>query len=212
MGAVLTGGESRRMGSDKATLVFQDRPLAERAVDALRQVFTEVIVVSNGQPDHETFGVPVVADFYPGCGPLGGLHAALQAAAAPQQDVFLLACDMPFVSPELVSYLAGHEIAPHTDEAEALVPQMNDRLEPLCAVYSSACLGAATEALVAESFKMQDFLSGITTRVAEITPDLPFFDSNLFSNVNRPGDLIEVCEKRSPLDSLPSRPSPTVKA
>jgi molybdopterin-guanine dinucleotide biosynthesis protein A len=215
-GAVLTGGASRRMERDKATLEIADQPLAQRAVTVLQEVFADVVVVSSGLSAHTTFGVPVIEDRYPNCGPLGGLHAALQeaSAAAPRRDVFLLACDMPFVSPALVRFLATLGSSIHSETAWACVPRMNEGLEPLCAVYSAGCLEPAAAALDERSFKMHEFLDRLETRRVEITPELPFFDCNLFSNINRPGDLLEICEQVEPMepnDLSSSRNAPVVK-
>ncbi len=202
------------MGRDKAAIVVEGRALAERAVAVLTEVFGDVVVVSNATLLHADFGVAVVEDIYPSCGPLGGLHAVLQAAATtePNRAVFLLACDMPFVTSELVRFLACHQAPAVHDEAWARLPRMNDRVEPLCGLYSTGCLKPIVSALEAGAFKMQEFLNGLTLDAVEITRELPFFDWNLFSNVNRPGDLIKICERVDQIDAPRSATPTEVKA
>src|SRR5690349_13497485 len=100
-GIVLAGGRSERMGRDKALLQIDGISLVERAAQTLRAVADTVIVVAD-RPNKYVFddGTPVLGDKYPGMGPLGGLLTGLDAAGAGCH--FALACDMPFVQPELL--------------------------------------------------------------------------------------------------------------
>lgn len=96
--AVLAGGASRRLGSDKALLrLFGGRPLLQVAVEKLAEVSDEVLVVT-GTPDRYRsmdVAASLISDRWPGLGPLTGIHAALRAAAA--EYVLIIACDMPFL-------------------------------------------------------------------------------------------------------------------
>ncbi|XBH12561.1 molybdenum cofactor guanylyltransferase [Edaphobacter paludis] len=92
-GYVLAGGRSSRMGQDKALLELAGKPLAQRAVEKLRQVCAEVSVVGN-RAELEAYA-PLVRDLHEGCGPLGGIEAALLQSARPWN--LFMAVDMPFL-------------------------------------------------------------------------------------------------------------------
>lgn len=98
-GYVLTGGRSSRMGRDKALLELAGKPLVERAVEKLRRVCAEVSVVGN-RPELEVYA-PVVRDLHEGCGPLGGIEAAIQSSD--REWNLLMAVDMPFLPAAFLS-------------------------------------------------------------------------------------------------------------
>jgi len=101
--AILIGGKATRFdGRDKSALLVEGRTILSRQLDALAGV-DDVMLVGAATPATLPTGVRFVSDIVPGCGPLGGLHAALSAAR--HDTTLLLACDMPFVTPPLVAYL-----------------------------------------------------------------------------------------------------------
>lgn len=129
--AVLAGGESRRMGKDKAGVELAGKPLIERVLATVAPLFDDVLI--SGREEKKAYpGTHFVADMLPGRGPAVGLHAAMTAAR--HAYVFAMACDMPFISPELIAMLAGKRHG-----VDIVVPRACGRLQPLCAVYSVAC-------------------------------------------------------------------------
>lgn len=209
LGAVLVGGESRRMGTDKARLPFRGRPLALHVAGVLERVLPEVVLVGRASPDERFPGLQAVADRFPGAGPLAGLHAALchaERAHAARVDsarvgakdrgdlearaVFLAACDLPGLSPELVRHLlvkAGdHRLSP---SPRAWVPRFEDRRQPLAALYSPGCRSAVETLLERGERTVHRFLDRISVAVVPVTPELPFYRPGLLDNVNRPRDL-----------------------
>jgi molybdopterin-guanine dinucleotide biosynthesis protein A len=100
---VLAGGQSRRMGRDKALIDYQGRPIIAHVVDTLRALSDDIAVVSNRSELYSPFGARVVADYEPPCGPLGGIAAGLQTAQHPLAVV--VACDMPFLNVTLLRWL-----------------------------------------------------------------------------------------------------------
>jgi len=135
LGAVLAGGRSRRFGRDKSLALVAGRPLVERAVEALQEVVDDVVVVTSRElsPALEPLRI---SDEVPDAGPLGGLHAALRAAADRGRDgVLLLACDMPLVTPALLE-----AVAKARDRAAIVAPRRADGIEPLCAAYHVSLL------------------------------------------------------------------------
>ena len=106
--AILAGGQSRRMGRDKASIIWQGETLLARTARVAQEAGFAVMVIGRERPD----GWPLpdtrfVPDAYPGQGPLGGLATALEAA---NQDVLLLACDMPLLSVEAIAWLNGQTL------------------------------------------------------------------------------------------------------
>jgi molybdopterin-guanine dinucleotide biosynthesis protein A len=132
---ILAGGDSRRMGSDKANLLLGEQTLLQRVIAKMQQVFPAVIV-SVRQPRPE-IDLPQVCDDQAGMtaggGPLAGLAAGLGQIATPW--AFAVACDMPFVEPAMIELLAKYR-----DEYQAVVPVVQDHPQPLAAFYAGSCL------------------------------------------------------------------------
>ena len=101
---VLAGGESRRMGQNKALMPFLKQPLIERVVKRLAPFADELLVISNKPDQYEFLGVSLTPDIMPGRGALGGLYTALSSAHQPLAAV--VACDMPFVNVGLLDGFA----------------------------------------------------------------------------------------------------------
>lgn len=170
------------MGTDKALLKLDGRPLVDHVAAALRGVFDRIILVTNNFPSYQFLGLEMVQDIYRECGPLGGIHAALQNAGG--ADIFVAASDTPLISKELVKYL--HE---YSSAAPIKVPLMKDRTYPLCGFYASRCLRGITEQLDAGRYRVLDYVETTSPAIIPITPDLPFYREDLFSNFNTPEDL-----------------------
>lgn len=177
-GFVLTGGQSRRMGRDKALLSHRGMPLALWVARELEPVATRVRLV--GRADrHGGLGLPVVEDIRPGLGPLAGLEAALTAAETPW--ILLVACDMPAVSTALFRNLLA---AAASCRADAVVPCHAGRgREPLCAAYHRRALRTVRRALDSGDLKMLHLLESL--KVYEWTAE----DRGAFRNVNTAEDL-----------------------
>lgn len=169
--AILAGGKARRFGGrDKSALVVEGRTILERQIGELSAVTTDLLVIRREN------------DLVPGCGPLGGLHAALTAAHA--DAVFVVACDMPFVTAPFALHLLSLAGA-----ADIVVPRTERGYHPLCAVYSRGCLATVARRLAERRLKMLELLGEMRTR--EVTADEidRFGDSNhLLANVNTPAE------------------------
>ena len=137
LGAVLAGGESRRLGRDKAIEPLGSDTLVDRAIEALKAECAEVVVVSS-RPVPDTASWTVVPDLRVGAGPLAGIEAALDHARRSGCDAtFVLACDLPLVDGSVVAeVLAALGGAP----CAAVAREGRPDFEPLCAVYRTECL------------------------------------------------------------------------
>jgi molybdopterin-guanine dinucleotide biosynthesis protein A len=188
LGAVLAGGEGRRFGADKALALLYGRPLAAWALDALAGNVSKRVVISGRSRVSEVLGVPVRADTVPGAGPLGGLLTALEwAREEGRGGVFLLACDLPLVSREIV----GTILEAWPPGSQAVVPESEGPLgaEPLCAGYGVECLSAVERLLEEGELPMEGLLGRTSvTRVEGERLGSAGALRRAFTNVNTPGD------------------------
>jgi molybdopterin-guanine dinucleotide biosynthesis protein A len=182
--AVLAGGRSSRMGTDKSFVRVLGRPLIEDVLANLHGLGDETIVITNRPDDYAYLGVPLFTDVLPDKGALGGLYSALHAARCPH--VLCVACDMPFVVRPLLDYLLS--LIP---EGDAIVPRLGDEAEPFRAVYArEACLGPIRAALDANRLRVISFFPAVRVRWVE-AGEVDRYDPQRLSffNVNTPDDL-----------------------
>jgi molybdopterin-guanine dinucleotide biosynthesis protein A len=188
MGFVLAGGKSSRMGAgvDKAFLEFGGQTLLDRALTVMSEVCDCVAIVGDAARFAD-YG-SAVADIFPGCGPLAGIHAAL--VHSPAELNLMLAVDMPFVSRELLTFLFA---AAEQEENHAIitVPRTSKGFQPLCAVYRREFSMAAEQALRAGKYKIDAAFSGLSIRVIEEAElAAAGFSERSFFNVNTPQDRL----------------------
>ncbi len=188
-GVVLAGGESRRLGRDKALERIGDKTLIERVVSCIAPVTAEVIVVVALPSKAAALPLPaevrVVSDRYPRCGSLGGIFTGLSASHEPW--VFLVACDMPFLDPRLMRRLMAMRRG-----VDCVVPLLNGRPEPLHALYSKTCLEPMERMLQIGLLKIAPLFEMVRVRYAdERTIDRIDPHHRSFFNVNSPADVEE---------------------
>jgi len=186
---ILAGGKSTRMGTDKAFVVLDGSPLLVHALEIAREVAANVSIV--GDPSKFTPFAPTIADIFPNCGPLGGIHAALRAS---QNELnLMLAVDMPLVSPELLQFLIAR--ARRAPSATATVPRFGGGWQPLCAIYRREFADRAEAALRKRRYKIDALFDPARTEVVtEEELQAAGFSAGLFRNLNTPGDLAAACE------------------
>ena len=135
---IMAGGESRRMGQDKANLLLGEQTLLQTVVGTMEQVFPQVIVsVRQLRP---ALSWPQICDNPLHQGPLAGLFAGLTNADTPW--IFVVACDMPFITPQLIKCLSRYR-----EGVEAVVPMVHGYPQPLVAFYAKESLGVVNEIL-----------------------------------------------------------------
>jgi molybdopterin-guanine dinucleotide biosynthesis protein A len=174
-GFVLVGGNSSRMGQDKARLPFQGKTLVEHVTAAVAEAAGSVTLV--GAPErYQSLGLPMLADSLAGAGPLAGIHTSLSATTADWN--LIVACDMPGIS---ASFLRSLMSAAESSAADCLLPAGPSGLpEPLCAVYHSRCLDLIGAALDRNVRKITDGLAGLRVAIWSVA------ESAWFRNVNTP--------------------------
>jgi len=151
---ILAGGESSRIGTDKAMLPIAGRPMVRHILDRLGPHFDQVIVSANDPEKFAFAAVDVVADRVAGQGPLMALASALQASA--HEVNFVTACDIPEPNMGLVRRMLRR-----IDEYDVIIPQTGcSRYEPLFAVYRKSIVAMLDRALSAGKRRIIDALSG----------------------------------------------------
>lgn len=184
----MAGGESRRMGTDKALLPWRDGTLASFAHARLAAVCREVVVCDRGR--QVLFGTCSVPDG-PGAGPAAGLLGA--AAAFPNQPLLVLACDLPGVSTALL-----HALVKFASGADLVLPVSPRGPEPLVGCYGPAALGALAQAAERGQFALHPLVTNPALRVVLLDGEvLEHFGppDELFRNVNTVEDYGRVSPK-----------------
>jgi molybdopterin-guanine dinucleotide biosynthesis protein A len=176
-GFVLAGGRSSRMGTDKALLRIDGETLLERAAHAVERAAGSVTIVGHPRR-YGIFGFSVIPDAFPDSGPLAGIHAALVHTCADWN--LIAACDMPGL--ESIGLIELLEQTLRFPEYDVLIPQIDCRPHPLCAVYHRRALPAIEHALRAGRFKVMDALAPLRVNMLATT------NAGLFENVNTPED------------------------
>lgn len=160
-GVLLTGGQSRRMGANKALLEFGGRTLIEKNLDVLSQICSEVLISSRDEELYKGYGYEVVTDVIKGKGPLGGIYTVLQRA---QYDLlFLAACDMPFLNKDAIRFLYEE-----MGDFDVVVPHVAGRLHPLHAFYHKRLASLVQEKIQGDKLRLTDVLSECRTKILKL--------------------------------------------
>lgn len=181
-GVILAGGESSRMGRNKALMEVNGERMVETAYRRMAELFDEVLLVTNTPEIYDFIPCRKIADIYPGMGPLGGIHAALSSCSAGR--AFVTACDMPGLNPRLI-----RELSSMPGGVDVVIPETPGGLEPLHAVYAKSCLAKMEAMLRAGERRILSFFDLAHVRlvprgkIATLDPDYASF-----RNVNTPED------------------------
>lgn len=199
---IQAGGESRRMGTDKALLPFLGQPLILRPLSRLAALANEVLVTSNQPESYRLLGLTPIPDLLPGLGALGGLYTALSVAEYPY--VAVVACDMPFASREI--FAIELTLLQETG-VDAAIPRSEAGTEPFHAVYRrETCLPHIQAALEAGERRVDAWFSQVNIRYLEPVELLPYDPQKLaFLNINTPEELQaaeRIARNNSPQDLL----------
>lgn len=187
-GFILAGGESSRMGREKALLQIGGEPLIVRTARLVRSVAGGATVVGESVAVR-ALGLPILADDWPGAGPLGAIATALRMANAPWSLV--VACDLPYLTKEWLEHLVARAAASEA-KADAVLAMNTRGAEPLSALYHKRAEPALRAALERGTRKVTDGL--VSLRIEVIEPaEWKRFDSEgyLFKNMNSPEDYEE---------------------
>lgn len=192
---IQAGGQSSRMGTDKAWIEINGQPLIEHVIAAVEPVAAGLsVIISADNPNAKGYarlaqehGARLLFDLHDHLGPLGGIHTALKSCDA-GEAALILACDLPFLASEFLALLCQKH---QNSEAQITVPMdAEGRLQPLVAIYSQDCLAAVEEQLAAGRLRVDRLFDLVlTARIAfsdfAHLPGAPQF----FLNLNSPEDM-----------------------
>lgn len=171
------------MGRNKAEEEIGGQRLIQRVIDRLRLLGGNIIVVTSPTDQLPELGLRRVVDIYPGKGALVGIYSGLKES--PAFHSLVVACDMPFLSIDLLRYLI--ELSPGFD---IVIPRVEEYVEPLHAVYSKNCLAPIETMLQKGKLKISDLLDAVEVRYVEDAEIEKFDPQRLsFFNVNSEVDL-----------------------
>ena len=183
-GVIQAGGKSTRMGGrPKALMELGGRRIVERVVAAVAPAVDEVLVVTNTPELYAFLDLPMVGDVYPDRGSLGGIYSGLKAA--PGDVAFTVACDMPFLHPDVVRLVVAR-----AGEGDVVIPRVGGQWETLHAAYAKSCLPHIEARLVAGRLKIVEFFEGVrVVEIAEAAVGRYRDPALVFMNVNTPEEL-----------------------
>ena len=185
-GVILAGGKSRRMGEDKRFLLVGEATLLDRTVSVMSNLFPEVvIVIAQDSAPLTVAGCTVHRDLIADCGSLGGLYTGLEKAV--NRRIFAVACDMPFLNPDMIQWFVDRDPA-----ADVVMARLPSGLQPLHALYSKRALPVLERMATSRELKIQHIASEPSLRTRVVSPD-EWGDRDAlaqsFQNVNTPADL-----------------------
>jgi molybdopterin-guanine dinucleotide biosynthesis protein A len=178
--AVLAGGRSSRMGTDKSLLSLDGRPIIEHILERLTPLNAPIIIIANDSVKYSRYDLPTFPDVMPDGGSLGGLYSAIHYS---QSDYTLcVACDMPFLNTELLAYLISL-----CGDYDLIVPYVADLAQPFHAVYSKTCLSTIHSCLLQGQLQASGYYASLNLRRVQ-NEEIHIFDpmTHSFVNINTP--------------------------
>lgn len=164
------------MGEDKGLAIYKGKPMVQYPIDACRELTLEIII-STPNTEYNRFGYELLADNFPGCGPVGGIEAGLFAAKTP--GILVCPCDMPGINPEI---LKG--ILQNSEGKSAVVAASGQgKIFPVLGWYSKTALPVIQQQIKEGNYKMLSLLKKLNAETVVVNSD------EELSNVNYPGEL-----------------------
>ena len=188
-GVILAGGKSSRFGINKALVEINGSRLIDRVTGLLSPIFKRIILITNSPQDYSYLRLPIYEDLIRGLGPIGGILTGLENIH--DKAGFFIACDMPFVSEDLIRYMASVR-----GDFDAVVPKIDWKMEPLHALYTKSCLPVIKELIASGVYQINKSFCKLSVRYvneAEIKANDPQMRS--FLNVNRPEELVDTLNR-----------------
>jgi molybdopterin-guanine dinucleotide biosynthesis protein A len=192
---ILSGGNSARMEQNKALLRIGGNSLIQRLIGLLDLLFSEIIISTNEPENYDFTKKKIIKDIFPGRGPLGGIHSALQFTSTEKN--FFISCDMPFILSSMIEFLCDYKT-----DALIILPKAEGRIQQLCGLYSKSTLSEIKKLLVESSDKMKSKVKGsifelikrVPTDIVDVSK-LEYYHRDIFFNMNTPEDYKYVTDK-----------------
>jgi len=188
--AIMAGGKSSRIGTDKALLLYKNKTLLQHVIDKVSNIFENSILISNNRNICDYYHIPVFSDILKGIGPLGGLHAALTYASS--DEVCIVPCDMPLIEDKMLRYLFENK-----KEYRNIIYCEYGKPQPLIGIYSKS-LHRVIQSIFLQlgngnnekstTLKLMELTKYEPFKIIEVT-ELDWYKPELFFNVNTLEDL-----------------------
>lgn len=209
-GIILSGGKSKRMGTDKSFLKIGKQTIIERIANVMKEVFSRVILISNGHNEYKFLGLEIFEDIYKDFGPLAGIHSGLLSSLTEKN--FIIACDLPFVGKDVIEFILNYKT-----EKLITIPKADGFVQLLCGVYSKKIIPQIENMIKAESKTSEaipqkkldcnvlQLVKYFDAEVIDIENEYSAYKKETFFNMNRPEDFDFVRIKlfESPLGNRP---------
>lgn len=180
---ILSGGKSSRMGTEKGLVELNGKCLIEYVIEAAKNISDEIIIVANNN-EYKRFGYRIYSDLIKNCGPMGGIYTGLFHSQTEKNLV--LSCDIPFVSSDALKF-----IIKNSGNSKITVPKHNNKIEPLCAVYSKSCAGKFKTLILKNELKMTEALKKFSVKYLDVSKQ-KFYSEKLFHNINSKKEITQV--------------------
>ncbi|MGA9397895.1 MAG: molybdenum cofactor guanylyltransferase [Anaerolineaceae bacterium] len=202
---ILAGGDSHRMGHNKALMLFRGQPLIKRVVERVSPLAVEVFIVANDPGVYQFLELPIYMDKVKGAGVMGGLFTALSITSTPY--VAVLACDLPYVNINLINAELNLMQAELVD---VVIPESKNGLEPLHALYRcDTCLPQVQQALAVNQKRLVSWMDQVKVKVMPAEQTGLFDPLGIaFLNINTPQDLVRaeaIARKLDQKEIVPER-------
>ncbi|MFN2525642.1 MAG: molybdenum cofactor guanylyltransferase [Actinomycetota bacterium] len=179
---ILCGGDSSRMGRDKATIQIRGKPLVRMLAERMAEVAGPVWLSVGRAPRFAELGFEEMIDDPLEAGPLGGIAPSLERS--PRELLAVVGVDMPFANPRLFRLMADL----YVDE-DIVLPITPEGAQPLHALWNKASLKRIRHALEVKSYAVRDLLPNLTVREVAEDEWRTVDDGRFALNLNRPEDL-----------------------
>jgi molybdopterin-guanine dinucleotide biosynthesis protein A len=160
---ILAGGGNRRFGALKSFINIEGTPIIVRTLSLLKELFQEVFISTNDPEPYfhlvGRLGAKLIGDVLPSRGPMSGIHSALLNAKGP--GIFVVACDMPFLNKEVITFVCSRMKG--CGDCDAVVPVFNNEPQPLSGLYSRTLLPYLEEGIMHEKTALIPFLREVNT-------------------------------------------------
>lgn len=192
---VLAGGKNKRMGQEKALLTIGNKSIIQILIEKLKMLFPKIVLSTNSPNKFVFLNIPMVEDFYKNMGPLSGIHAGL--IESDTEKNFIIPCDLPLMNNELIEYMCNYK----TDKKVVLC-KVGDYIEPTFGIYSKDIV-EDLEILLnlnlqhgrsQKEITIQNIIDKVEVEIIDPTT-LPFYNEDIFYNMNSFDDYIYVTKK-----------------
>lgn len=180
-GIILAGGKSSRFGSDKALFEYNGKKLIQYAIATLQPLCGQILLSTNEPGKYAFTGLPAVADHFPGCGPVAGIHACLEQSRT--EHHLVIGCDLPWLNTRLFEFILQNSLG-----YQIVMPMHKGFKETMASYYHQSCSSALAKALREKRFKIFDAISPLKSFYPEIDKE-EFYSEKLFANINYREDI-----------------------